>query len=121
LPIIQRLIAAYKLWHEYVQHFPRHSRYTLGGKIDALFIELIELVFIASYLAREQKVAPLRKAVSKLDLIKLLLQISWELRDLDNNKYISLSELLDEIGKMLGGWIRQFQKLNPAYNSGVGK
>lgn len=107
LTIIQRLISAYKLWQDFLRHFPKTSRYTLGEKIDRLFIETTELVFTASYLAKDEKTPVIEKAIAKLDLLKFFLQIAWEIRALDNKKYIALSEELGEIGKMLGGWARQ--------------
>lgn len=91
-------------------HFSKTSRYTLGIKIDTLFIETTELIFTASRLARDQKLPFLQKASAKLDMLKFFLQISWEIKSLDNKKYIILSEHLDEIGKMLGGWQKQFLK-----------
>ncbi len=81
----------------------------MGAKIDALFIDTIELLFIASYLGKEQKLPYLQKAGGKLDLLKFFLQIAWELKTLDNKKYIILSEQLNEIGKMTGGWIKGLQ------------
>lgn len=106
LPIIQRFIQTYKFWDEFRDNFPKKSRYTLGAKIDQYFLEILELLFTASYLSKEQKLPYLQKASPKLDLLKFLLQISWELKSLDNKKYIILSEQLNEIGKMLGGWSR---------------
>ncbi|MEK7134943.1 MAG: four helix bundle protein [Patescibacteria group bacterium] len=50
----------------------------------------------------------------KLDLLKFFLQISWEVKVLDNKKFILLSEKLNEIGKMIGGWLRQLTKENSA-------
>ncbi len=64
-------------------------------------------MFAASYLAKETKLPYLQKAVTKLDLLKFFLRISWEVKALDIKKYIVLSEKLDEIGRMLGGWIKQ--------------
>jgi len=110
LPIITRASQAYKLWHEIVQHLPKNSRYTLGGKIDVLFLEVIELIFIASSLAREKKLPYLQRAISKFDLLKFFLQISWEIKSLDNKKYLLISEPLSEVGKMLGGWYRNLLK-----------
>lgn len=52
----------------------------------------------------------LQKAAAKLDLLKFFLQIAWEIKSLDNKKYILLSEKLDEIGKMLGGWMKKAQE-----------
>jgi hypothetical protein len=115
LPIVTHLITAYKLWHSYLPNIPKDSRYTLGTKIDALFIETTEPIFIATYLNKEQKLPYLRKAAANLDLVKFFLQILWEIQALDNKKYIALSEKLDEIGRMLGGWMRQLsQNTHPA-------
>jgi len=36
--------------------------------------------------------------------------ILWETKSLDIKKYITLSEVLDEAGKMLGGWNGQLSK-----------
>lgn len=83
------------------------SRYTLGEKIDMFFLEVIELVYTASFMPKERKLPYLEKAVVKLDLLKLFLQIAWEIKALDVKKYVTLSEMLDEIGRMLGGWVRQ--------------
>lgn len=93
----------------------KDSRYTLGVKIDNYLIEMIDSVYIATYLNGEKKLPYLQKAVSQLDLIKFFLQIGWEVKALDNKKYLALSEKLDQLGKMLGGWIRQIiSKKNPA-------
>lgn len=119
LPIIQHLIATYKVWHEFLPHVPKDARYTLGEKVDALFIETIELIFTATYLSKEQKLPYLQKSAVKLDLTKFFLQIFWEIKALDNKKYIILSEPLEKIGRMLGGWIRQITP--PPGNSRVAK
>ncbi|MBI1956994.1 MAG: diversity-generating retroelement protein Avd [Candidatus Niyogibacteria bacterium] len=113
MPILQKFISAYKLWNEFVTHFPKKSRYTLGEKIDSLFVDTIELLFTAGYLSKEQKLPYLQRANGKLDLLKFFLQIAWELKAIDNKKYIALSKQLDEIGKMLGGWMRGIQKTPP--------
>jgi len=82
----------------------------LAAKIDSLFIETLEYIFIASYLSKEQKIPYLQKAIARLDLLKFILQVSWEIKVLDNKKYIALSEQLNEIGRMLGGWNKQFSR-----------
>jgi len=38
--------------------------------------------------------------------------VLWETKTLDNKKYILLSQKLDEIGKMLGGWYGNVVKQN---------
>ncbi|MDO8516117.1 MAG: four helix bundle protein [bacterium] len=80
------------------------------AKIDGLFIETIESVFIASYVSRERKLPYIERAAGKLDLVKFFLQTLWEIKVLDNKKYIALSEKLNEVGRMLGGWMKQSSK-----------
>jgi len=99
-------VAIYKLWHEFLPHFPKSSRYTLGQKIDSLFLEVIENTIKAGYSSKIEKEIFLKRASVKLDLLKFFLQVAWEIKSLDNKRYIRLSEKLDEVGKMLGGWIR---------------
>lgn len=78
-----------------------------------MFIEITELIFTATYLDKSQKLSYLQKANVKLDMLKFFIQIGWEINTLDNKKYIVLSEHLNEIGRMVGGWMKQFLKQPP--------
>jgi len=89
--------------------FTKHSKHTLGAKIDSLFLETIEFIIKANYSEKIEKIISLKRASVKLDLLKLFLQIAWEVKSLDNKKYISLSEKLNEAGRMLGGWIKSIK------------
>jgi hypothetical protein len=84
--------------------FPKTERYGLGRRIDILFLEILEISFTASYLPPEQKIILLGKTISRLDVLKFFLQLSWENKLIPNEKYIEISENLEEIGRMLGGW-----------------
>jgi hypothetical protein len=99
-------VAIYKLWHEFLPNFPKDSRQTLGQKIDGFFLEVIENIIKAGYSDKAEKEIFLKRASVKLDLLKFFLQIAWEIKSLDDKKYINLSEKLLEVGKMLGGWIK---------------
>jgi len=114
LPIIEHFLSLYKKWFEYRNHFPKKSRYTLGDKIDLLFLQTLESLFVASYQNREEKLSTIETAIKKLDLLKFFLRISWELKVLDSQKFIFLSEKLQEIGRMLGGWRKGLQNKTPA-------
>lgn len=113
LPILKRLIAAYKLWHEFLQHFPRTIRYTIGEKIDLLLLKIMGYAYNASHLKKQEKLPILQKISLYLDNIKFLVYVTWELKAVDDKKYARISEHLFEIGNMLGGWIKQ-QKQNSA-------
>ena len=112
MPVLERIKHAYLLWHEYYSILPKVHRYTVGERIDALFIETMEAVSGAAFLPREKKVLPVVLAIRKLNTLALLLMILWETKSLRDKKYIALSIQLDDIGKMLGGWAGQLQKQN---------
>lgn len=67
---------------------------------------MIELIIMAGYQSREQKLPTLHKVSIKIDLLKMLLRLSSETKCLDNNKYQQLTSHLIEMGRMLGGWIK---------------
>jgi hypothetical protein len=98
------------LWHNFLPHLPRLSRYTMGVKIDNLFIELLEISFTAKYAKREDKLAFLEELSRKLDNIKFFITLLWEAKGLDAAKYGQLSQKLTTIGKMLGKWLQLFKK-----------
>ncbi len=95
---------AYTLWFKIYNDFPKAHRYVLGGKIEDYFLGLLENIFISLYLPTETKTSRLIIAISKLDGIKFFLQIAWENKCIPNEKYSTLSENLEEIGRMLAGW-----------------
>lgn len=113
LPVLQKLKEGYLLWSEYHIKLPKNKRYSLGQKIDWLFIEAIEAIATASFLIREEKLPYIRRAIQKMDTLKILLLVLWESKSLENKRYIVLSVKLDEVGRMLGGWHGQLIKQKP--------
>lgn len=78
-----------------------------------MFVEIIEAISIASFLSKEEKHPWVRLAIRKTDTLKILLMVLWETKSLESKKYIILSEKIEEIGRMLGGWSGQLTKQNP--------
>ena len=97
---------------------PRLTRYTLGNKIDNLFTETIELTLLASFAVRDQKLSVIQKASVKFDALKFFLQLAWEMKLLEDRHYATLSALLQEVGKMLGGWTNHLKKETPTKQAG---
>lgn len=112
LPVLQKVKSAYLHWYRYYHELPKTHRYSLGGKIDTLFIETMESIAVASFLARTEKQPYVRLAIRKVDTLKVLLMVLWETKSLDDKKYIALSVEIEGIGKMLGGWNGQLIKQN---------
>lgn len=104
IPVVLKLKNTYGTWQKYLTHFPKANRFTLGSKIDDLFLLSIEHCFLASYSSSGDKLIHIDKAISRIDLLKLLLLLAFENKDLDSKKYIEIAEALSEVGRMLGGW-----------------
>jgi len=77
-------------------------------------LESLENVFASAYTPPLTRLEKIRKAAIHLDTARFLLQLAWETRILDTKKYIHLSEKLEEIGRMLGGWLKQLSQRIPA-------
>jgi len=101
---------AYILWFQFYQILPKSHRRTLGARVDTLFIESIEAVATAAFLTPTEKLPYVRVAMRKVDTIKVLLQILWETKSLEDKQYIALSEKVDVVGRNLGGWNGQLVK-----------
>ena len=113
MPVVTHCLAVYKLWQGYQNDFPKNLRYTLGEKIDSTFIQVLESLFIAGYESKNDKLPTIRLATRKTDILKFFLQVSWELKALDNKKYILISEKMDELGRMIGGWKKGLESKLP--------
>ena len=112
LPIIKHAKDTYLIWFGYFQKLPKIHRYTLGLRIDNLFVEIIENLSSASFSKSPEKQDFINLSIRKNDTLKVLMMILWETKSIDDKKYILLSKQLDEIGKMLGGWISHLHKQN---------
>jgi len=89
---------------------PKTAKYSIGLKIDTLFVETIELIAIATFLKKLEKLAYIKKANAKVDTIKVFVQILWELKLLETKEYAEIGEKIHTTGQMIGGWCGQVEK-----------
>ncbi len=115
--VLTKAKESYTLWFKTFADFPKIYRYNLGGKIEEYFLILLDNIFTSLYLPKDKKAEKLAIAIIKLDSLKFFLQLAWENKCLSNQKYSELSEKLNEIGRMLGGWKRGLENKKPNTNS----
>ena len=106
VPIIQKVYNFYRLFYDQIDHFPKKSREVLIKKIEQIILELLELFFLASYSSKDNKLQLLNRANTKVDFLKTLIRLLYDLKIINQIKYIELEKQLQEIGKMLGGWLK---------------
>lgn len=83
----------------------------MGQKLDNITLEILELLF--SVPAAQNKIITLQQISIKLDLLKVLLRIAKDSQAINNKNYLELETILQEIGRMLGGWIRAAKQNSP--------
>lgn len=103
---------AYFLWISYFVHIPNIHKYSLGENVNKMFVEALEMTVYASFLSPAEKLPYIKIAIRKTDTLKIFIQLIWEMKIFDEKKYITLSEKLNEAGKMLGGWHNKMAKEN---------
>lgn len=86
----------------------------MGVKIDNTFTSFLEIIFRATFAYDKfEKLSLVSQAIGKSDLLKFFLQIAWEQKIIDHKIYASLILLLDDTGRMLGGWKKSLQEKTP--------
>ncbi|MBI4992072.1 MAG: four helix bundle protein [Candidatus Harrisonbacteria bacterium] len=106
IPIFKKSYELYKTFYGYRLMVSKQDRYTLWQRCENTILDLLENILLASQLSKEAKLPALEKSSLKLNLLRILLRLSKETKAIDNKKYLYLEEIIDEIGRMLGGWIK---------------
>ncbi len=106
IPILKKSYELYKLFHEYRKLIPKADRFTVYERSENLIVDLIEYFLEAGYTKSGNKSVILETASIKLNTLRFFIRLMKETRLLDNKKYTALQGMIDEIGRMLGGWIK---------------
>ncbi len=95
------------LWlHPVVNKFPKSQRFILGQHIENATIDLIRSFIIAN--AEREKHAVLRRASAELDELRMFIRLAKDLGFMSVRQYGIAAERMNEIGRMLSGWMARF-------------
>lgn len=106
IPIFKKTYDLYKTFYSYRGTVPKADRYTIWQRSEEMLLDLFKEILLASKSQRMEKVAILEHASTNLNLLRVFLRLMKEVKTIDNKKYITLESSVDEIGRMLGGWLR---------------
>lgn len=110
IPILKKTCELYKVFHEYGRSVSKQDRFTIYERSENLLLDMTEALLSAGYAGRANKIDTLEIASTKLNVLRFFIRLMKEMRTIDNKRYIVLQEHIDEIGRMLGGWIRSSAK-----------
>lgn len=85
---------------------PRSQKFFIGERMQSLIQTLMELLIEANYSKRPLKADLLKTANIKLEQFRFYMRLCYELGYFGSKKYRYLSQKVDEIGRMIGGWAK---------------
>ena len=88
-----------------ISKFPKCKRYTLGQRIEDNILDILALLLEANY--SKEKLNILKHANLKLEVFRHLIRLSYDLRFINIRRYELISKETNEIGRLIGGWIKQ--------------
>ncbi len=103
--VIQRSYDFTKWLLQHTQKFPKSLRFSLAVRMENRMLEALESAVVANM--KRDKLTLLARADEALESLRILVRLSFEMKVLAANSYEYAARELDEIGKLLGGWIRQ--------------
>ncbi len=106
IPIFHKIYELYKLLHSHHHCIPKSERYTLWQKCENTTLALLEALIETGHRKGDDRTCALYLVSNKLDLLKVLIRLAKETRTLNNKQYLEIQEIIQEIGRMIGGWIK---------------
>jgi len=90
---------------EMVAKFPKSLRFTLSGRIINLTLDILEGIIEAIYTKDRARI--LERINLYMEKLRVLFRLAYKRRCLSNSQYEHVSGLIDETGRMVGGWKKQ--------------
>ena len=98
------------LWlYPLINRIPKGHRLVIGRQMEELGLALL-LSIVQANKARGEKRAELQSTISdQLDALRMLIRLSKDLRFMSVKQYTLCAEKINELGRMLSGWIKVSQ------------
>ena len=93
------------LWScHHTSKFPRNHRFVLGERIERNLYNLLETLIAAKYMKDRRRL--LEDANLSLEILRFQMRLAKDLQCLKVESYGFAARAIDEIGRLVGGWLR---------------
>ncbi len=89
-----------------IEKFPRSHKFLIGDRIETSIMDILDQLIRAYYGRKSTKIEQLAEVNLRLEQLRFLIRLSHDLKFLSHRTYGIMSEKLNEIGKMCGGWLK---------------
>jgi hypothetical protein len=89
------------------EKFPKAQRFIVTKRLQDAALDFQEALFLANAHSGRQRQAHLQDADAHLNKLRLYLRLVLQWTWLSAGQYEHVSKMVAEIGRLLGGWIKQ--------------
>ena len=90
--------------------FPKSQRFTVTKRLEDAVLDFQEALYEANARSGQARLQHLQTADADLNKLRLYLRLVRQWNWLSSGQYEHASRMVSEIGKLLGGWIKQTQR-----------
>lgn len=106
IPIFKKAYSLYKEFYSIRSSVSKQDRYTIYLRCENAILDVIESILKAGRENKIEKLPTLEYGSLKLNLLRVLIRLLKDVKTINIKKYSALEENIDEIGRMLGGWVK---------------
>lgn len=110
------LIPKYERYIEYmlevILKMPRTEKFNIGNEFKLIMYKVLENILYINKINIEKRLYYLNMIDAELNVQRIMIRIMQKNRWIDNKKYKVSMEMLYEIGKILGGLIKAYGKMD---------
>jgi hypothetical protein len=89
-----------------MRRYPKRNAIHSGSDVKTYRSQLLEQLISTSHLQGMERVQILHAISYNVDLLKVLIRLAQETSTITPRQYLALQTHLQEIGKMVGGWLK---------------
>lgn len=90
-----------------VETFPKNQRFIISKRLTDAVLDFQEALFDANARRGRDRLSHLQSADAHLNKVRLYLQLAFRFQWLTSGQYEHVSQMVAEIGRLLGGWMKQ--------------
>jgi hypothetical protein len=108
-PVVHKTYELLRLLHETQKKIPKQERYTLWQRCEVTALDALQELLMITYRPTPERREHLISVSGSIDVLRVLIRLASDIKIIDQKRYLTLQEHLDEIGRMLGGWIKSIK------------
>ena len=104
LPIFEKTYELILWLYPAVNKFPKSQRFVLGQQVENTILNILKGIIQAN--AERMKLPHLKQVSVELDKLRIIIRLAKDLKFFNVRQYEFAANKINEVGKMLGGWIK---------------